>query len=433
MSDWMRRLVSVPLVGMLVVACGTSTTSTGPKPENTQPLTVAVFNPFTGPDAAFGPNSNAGCFPVSAAIQAVGGILGHKQYVCEPVDTRGDPADAVPAAQKAIATLSDLVAVLGPSSDEASATAPLFEAAKIPMMADTGEVSFDHTNLQYFWRDTPSDDYFGYGMALYAHDMGWTTAAAVFASDIGSQGTVPTVTSGFTKLGGTIVANETLAVDQSSYRSEVEKVIAAQPQVIFNEMDPQTASVFFAELRQLSGKNYPMIAIGGQYTDWVKAVTKAVGADNLSQSFHTVVGSSSTTGEAYDTWSQYLKASSAKVPDYKQWTDDPYAQANYDGLIAFALAMVAAKTTDNSVWNSYVFKVTTPSPGAVVVHTFEEGLTALNAGKTIDYVGVTGQMGFSKWHNSGGGFQVLGYSTVGTSQPVLKTYSPQDILQVANQ
>jgi branched-chain amino acid transport system substrate-binding protein len=432
MSDWTPRLGSIFMVGLVAVACGSTSTSIV-RPENSQPLTVAVFNPFTGPDAAFGPNSNAGCYPVSAAVEAIGGILGHKQYVCEPVDTRGDPADAVPAAQKAIATLTNLVAILGPSSDEASATAPLFEAAKIPMMADTGQVSFDHTNLQYFWRDTPSDDYFGYGMALFAHDSGWSTAANVFANDIGSQGTVPTVTSGFQKLGGKIVDNETLAPDQSSYRTEVEKVIAANPDVIFNELDPQTASVFFAELRQLSGKNYPMVAIGGQYTDWVKAVTQAVGADNLTASFHTLVGSSSTTGEAYDTWTQYLKASAANVPDYQQWADDPYAQANYDGLIAFALAMVAAKTTDNSVWNSYVFKVTTASPSAVVVHTFEEGVQALNAGKTIDYVGVTGQMAFSKWHNSGGGFQVLGYAPVGSNQPVLKTYSPEQVLTVANQ
>ncbi len=430
MNVWLRRIALVLLVGMVVAACG-STSSSNAHPENTLPLTVAVFNPYTGADAGFGPNSDAGCFPASAAIEAAGGILGHKKYVCLPVDTRGDPADAVPAATKLIATATNLVAILGPSSDEASATAPIFDAAKIPMMADTGEVSFDRTNLQYFWRNTPSDDYFGYGMALYAHDMGWTKAAAVFGSDIGSQGTVPTVTSGFAKLGGTIVVNETLALDQSSYRSEAERVIAAQPQVIFNEMDPQTASVFLAELHQLSSINFPLITILAQYSDWRKAVAQAVGANNLSQSLHIVVGSSSTTGDAYDTWSNYLLASSANVPNPKQWVDDPYAQANYDGLIAFALAMVAAHSSDNSVWNPYVFKVTTPGPGATIVHTFAEGKQALEQGKTINYVGVTGQMGFTKWHNSGGGFQVLGYAAPGATLPVLKVYTPQDILAVA--
>lgn len=430
MNDWMRRVVWLPAVALVVVGCGGGGSTSG-HTENTQPLNVAVFVPFTGPDAAFGPNSNAGCFPASLAIQAAGGVLGHKLFACRDVDTRGDPADAVPAAEQLVATMSNLVATLGPSSDEATATAPTFEAAKIPMMAETGEVSFDHTTLQYFWRNTPADDYFGYGMALYAHDMGWTTAAGVFGNDVSAQGTVPTVTSGFTKLGGSIVINESLALDQSSYRSEVERVIAAQPQVIFNELDPQSASVFFAELRQLSGKNYPIIAINGQLTDWLKAVTAAVGANNLAQSFHTVVGSSATAGEAYDQWNQYLLASQANVPDPKQWSDDPYAQANYDGLIAFALAMVAAGTSDGSVWNQYVFKVTTPSAGATVVHTFAEGLQALKAGKTIDYVGVTGQMAFTKWHNSGGGFQVLGYAPIGTTLPVLSTITPEQVLAVA--
>ena len=82
-------------------------------------------------------------------------MLGNK-VACTSVDTRGDPADAVTAAAKMLATTPHLFGVLGPSSDEADSTAPLINAAKIPMFADTGEASFDHTKLQYFWRMTPA-------------------------------------------------------------------------------------------------------------------------------------------------------------------------------------------------------------------------------------------------------------------------------------
>jgi hypothetical protein len=37
-----------------------------------------------------------------------------------------------------------------------------------------------------------------------------------------------------------------------------------------------------------------------------------------------------------------------------------------------------------------------------MVKTFAQGKAALAAGKTIDYVGVTGQVSFDKYHNSGG-------------------------------
>ena len=123
-------------------------------------LTVAAFNPFTGPDASFGPEMMAGCLAAATAVNAAGGVLSNK-VACSSVDTRGDPADAVTAAAKMLATTPHLFGVLGPSSDEADSTAPLINAAKIPMFADTGEASFDHTKLQYFWRMTPADDVLG--------------------------------------------------------------------------------------------------------------------------------------------------------------------------------------------------------------------------------------------------------------------------------
>ncbi len=50
----------------------------------------------------------AGCIPAANLINQAGGVLGH-QVQCIAVDTRGDPADAVPAAQKLIATTQNLM------------------------------------------------------------------------------------------------------------------------------------------------------------------------------------------------------------------------------------------------------------------------------------------------------------------------------------
>src|SRR5438309_4295402 len=52
------------------------------------------------------------------------------------------------------------------------------------------------------------------------------------------------------KLGGRIVSNEKIALDQSSYRTEVESMLAGNPQVIFTEADPQTDSTFLSEVKQ---------------------------------------------------------------------------------------------------------------------------------------------------------------------------------------
>src|SRR6202011_4133232 len=96
------RVPLLVLVAVVVAACGSTTPSATPK-TYTGTLTFASFNPFTGPDASFGPEMAAGCITASNLINQSGGLLGH-QTECIAVDTRGDPADAVPAAQKMLAT-----------------------------------------------------------------------------------------------------------------------------------------------------------------------------------------------------------------------------------------------------------------------------------------------------------------------------------------
>src|SRR5260370_4598732 len=137
---------------------------------------------------------------------------------CTNVDTQGNPADAVTAAANMLATTPHLFGVLGPSSDEADATAPLINAANIPMFADTGEGLFDHTKLQYFWRMTAADDAQGDAMALYAKRKGSLRGAAVFGNNIGSQTSVPTLLKAYSALGGTMVLTQNITLRQTSYQ-----------------------------------------------------------------------------------------------------------------------------------------------------------------------------------------------------------------------
>src|SRR5215470_4046494 len=401
-----------PAAGILAVlltlaACG-SHGSTGGGSGGTGPLTFAVFNPFSGKDASFGPEQLAGCIPAAAAINAAGGILGHKKAVCKTSDSRGDPADAVPAAEQLIATTSSLVGVLGPSSDEASATVPLFNRARIPMFGDTGQAVFNQSSFKYFYRITPPDDAIGYAMAVYAHQKGYPSAAAVFGNDISSQGSLPTVVSGFKKLGGKIVLVQSIPLDQSSYRTEVSALAAAHPSVIFTEADPQTSATYLAEVKQL-GHLGPFIGTDGTtQPPWLKAVGNAVGLPNLKRYYVGAQPYAPTTGVPYQLWLAQIKAVNGQVSQpASQWYSDSYSMAAWDSINLMALAMVAAKSTDPGVFRPWIVKLATPSPGAVVVHDFAQGKAALEHGKTIQYVGATGQISFDKWQNSPGAFSIV--------------------------
>jgi branched-chain amino acid transport system substrate-binding protein len=413
------------VVALAVAGCGSSSSAPASgKDTGTNPLVYVAFNPFSGPDASFGPEEMAGCIPAAAAIQAAGGILNHKQISCKAVDSRGDPADAVPAAESLIATTGGLQGIIGPSSDEATATVPLFNRAHIPMIGDTGQAAFDHSTFQYFFRITAPDDAVGYAMALYAHQKGYTRAAGVFGADISSQGTAPTAKAGFEHLGGQILMQK-IPLDQASYRTEVLQVAAYKPQVIFTEADPQTDATYLSELTQL----YHLVPIigtnGTNQPPWFKAVGGAIGHNNLLSYYGGAQPYAPLTGASYQAWRRDLAAVASKVPQpASQWETDSYSMSYWDTVNLFALAAVMAKSTNPQVFTPYIVKVTTPKAGAVIVHDFAEGKQALLAGKQIQYVGAVGPITFDQWRNSPGQFEIVKADTALT--PVA-TYTAQQV------
>jgi branched-chain amino acid transport system substrate-binding protein len=408
------------VLSVSVTAACSSSSQSGAVEHST--LTVAAFNPFTGPDGSFGPEMMAGCYAAASAVNAAGGVLTNK-VACSAVDTRGDPADAVTAAAKMLATTPHLLGVLGPSGDEADSTAPLINAAKVSMFADTGEASFDHTTLPFFWRMTPADDVQGVAMALYAKKMGYLRAAAVFGNDIGSQGSVPTLVKSYTALGGDMVLNQKIALNQASYQPEVEQLLATHPQVIFTEASPQANATYFSELQQLNG-GHMIPVIGSDATiepQWYTAVGQAIGKPTLSKYYAGATPYAATSGPAWQAYDKALLAASKSYSVTKpvsQWTGDPYSMVDYDGFVIMALAATAAKSTSPAVFNAYVPAVTTFSPGTVKVYSYAEGVAALNAGKKIDYQGATGIVAWDKWHNSTGEFEIQGWLQNGTNPPL---------------
>jgi branched-chain amino acid transport system substrate-binding protein len=402
------RALVVAAAALLVSA--TACSSAQPAAAENPTLTVAAFNPFSGQDQSFGPEMWAGCEAAATAINAAGGVLTHK-VACMSVDTQGNPADGVTAAAKMLATTPHMLGVLGPSSDEADATAPLINAAKVPMFADTGESSFDHNKLQYFWRMVPADDVRGYAMALYAHQKGYLRAAAVFGNDTGSQIGVPTLQRGYSELGGQLVVDQKITLGQTSYQSQVEQLIAAKPQVIFTETSPTANATYLAELQQL-GHLVPVI--GTDVTiqpSWFSAMAESIGKPALTKYFVAESPYAAASGPGWQVYNKDLLASSS-VPKPPQWSTDSYTMGYYDAVVLMALAATATKSTSPAVWNASIPSLTTS--GALVVHSYAEGLAALNAGKKIDYVGATGIIAFNQWHNSGGGFEIAAYQSNGS-------------------
>ena len=188
-----RLLAGTVVVGAVLAAgCGSSSSSgsasggSGAKASAGSSLTVADVAPFTGTDAALGPTYLVSCDAATNAINAAGGVLGHKLN-CKSVDTRGDPADAVPAVHQMYASTGNLAFVIGCTSDEAASVVPIFASNKTVSFCMTGQSEFDHVKFPYFYRLVPPDLSESYAMVAMAKNNGYKKVALAFGNDIGSQ------------------------------------------------------------------------------------------------------------------------------------------------------------------------------------------------------------------------------------------------------
>lgn len=104
----------------------------------------------------------------------------------------------------------------------------------------------------------------------------------------------------------------------------------------------------------------------------------------------------------------------AQARNFNTYLSSPGGVHLYDGINLAALSMVAAKSTDRTVWAPWILKIGNGVPGAVVVRSFAEGLAALNAGKQIRYEGPGGPTNFDSFHDSPGIFQIDIYDPTGS-------------------
>ncbi|HEX3979343.1 MAG TPA: ABC transporter substrate-binding protein [Solirubrobacteraceae bacterium] len=381
-------------------------------------LTIADVAPFTGTDAALGPTYLVACDATTKAINADGGVLGHK-FKCKSVDTRGDPADAVPAVRQMYASTSNLSLVIGCTSDEAASVTPVFGSNKTVSFCMTGQAEFDHVKFPYFYRLVPPDLSESYAMVAIAKHQGYKRIALAFGNDIGSQTFVKPAIAAIKKAGMSLVANETLDLSATTFRTEAARIANAKPDVIMTEALGPTEASFLSEVKQLGGgKQIPVIGTSATISpDWFKSVSASIGGAALASNFSADNLVVETSGPAYATFSKAINAEKGKVGStgsFSTYLTAPGAVHLYDGINLAALAMLASHSTSSDSFKPWIEKIGDGVPGATVVHSFSEGAAALKQGKKIRYIGPGGPTSFDAYHDSTGIFQVDKYTADGT-------------------
>ena len=418
----------VLIVAAALVGCSSNTssstsaaggsTATGSSAASGAPITVADVAPFSGPDAALGPTYLASCYGATAAINSAGGVLGH-ELTCKSVDTRGDPADAVPAVNQMFASTPNLGLVIGCTSDEAASVAPVINAHKMAMFCMTGQSEFDSVHFPYFYRLVPPDLEESYAMVAIAQQLHYNKIALAFGNDIGSQTFIQPAIAALKKAGMTLTTNQTLDLKATTFRTEAEAIIQSHPDAIMTEALGAADPTLFQEISQLNGgKMIPIIATSAAISPaFFKSSAAAVGATTFTSNFHADNLVVETSGPAYQAFSKALLGEQGKVPgvtgDFTTYLSAPGGVHLYDGINLAALAMLMSKSTSPSVYGPDIIKIGNGVSGATVCYSFAACAASLKAGNAIRYEGPGGPTNFDSFHDSTGIFQVDTYSDNG--------------------
>lgn len=408
-----KGLIAGTMLSLLAVsACGNSSGgSKGGGSSSAGDPVYGVLSCFTGRLASLGEAMLQGSEVAQKVVNDAGGVNG-KQVQLVHADTSCDLADAVPATQNLLS--KNVTGIIGPESQEIAAVEPILKQNKIVDEFQGGDTGRDHQTDPYLFRDSPSDSQLGVAMALYAHQKGYKTAALLFYNDVAAQTLVAPIKAAYAKLGGTITDTVNVAPGQTSYRAQVQQVLAGKPDVIFTQTDAPTAAVLFRELQQANNLATPIIGTDvTSGSDYLKAITYPVAKAHLVSIY-----GASVSGAGSDA---FTKNFTTLHPGQQ-----PLANANYayDAVISLALAQQSAKSTEGSATQQAMTKVTN-TPGTAC-STYVDCLALLKAGTKINYEGASGSLNYNQYNNTFGPYGAYVTDDTGNEKQVA-TLSAADL------
>lgn len=226
------KIVIWLIVIVVVIAIGVSLSKKGGD-TGTGPIKIGFIGPLTGDAANIGQNSKAA---VSIAVEEINNAGGINKRPLEVIyeDGQCNGKTASNAANKLINVDKVPVILGGACSGETSAFAGASEQAKVVTLSYCSSVPTLTQAGDYIFRDYPSDIYQGKFGAEYVYNtLGKKKVAVLYVKSDWGVGVEKVFVDSFTKLGGTIVANEGYDQTSRDLRSQLTKIKATKPDLLY--------------------------------------------------------------------------------------------------------------------------------------------------------------------------------------------------------
>jgi branched-chain amino acid transport system substrate-binding protein len=347
---------------------------------------IGALCPVTGSGSPFGSGMQKMVISAAEAVNAAGGAAGRKIEVVSE-DTQTSPQAAVLAAKKLI-DVNKVQAVLGTwSSGVSLAVVPLTNGANIILMNTSGApaLSVPPANAKGLsYRFQATNDRFGRAFAEICEKEGFKRPATMAFNNASGIGNTEGFRKAWEAKGHKVVESVVYEPNQPTYRSELQKILAANPDVIVTGSYLADTTIIMREWYQ-SGQPVKWVMPG-----WAASpdLVKAVGPDVVEG----VISVDSISNENAPSYKAYDEAYRKAMGQPGQ--SNVYAAMTWDMVHVLALAIEAANSTDTAAVNAKIREVSNP-PGQQV-HTYAEAKEALKKGK-INFEGASSVLDFDQY------------------------------------
>jgi branched-chain amino acid transport system substrate-binding protein len=347
--------------------------------QSKEPIPIGTLCPLTGAGGAYGPDMQKAIVTVADRINKSGGIHGRPLQLFHE-DSQTNPEAAVRAARKLI-DVNHAVALMSTFASAVTlAVKPLAVESKVFYFSVSGADAITEGNHGgYIARTQPNTKLQGHVYAKWVLSrkefkrVAYMALQTPFAVPFGDN------FMGTLKTGGVTIADNLIYEDKKpSYRSEITRVLASNPDLIMIEGYTPDTVVITKELYRAAYKGAmlgPAFAVNAKFVEGAGGeVAEGVWAIDPAPSFDSAA------------YKQFLSA----IP---QADKNPYAPQAWDHMTMVGLALAAGRgEVSGSVIKDNLRAISNP-PGAIVT-SYEDGARLLREGKKINYEGASGSCDF---------------------------------------
>ena len=342
-------------------------------------IKMGIILGFTGPIESLTPDMAGSAEVAFKEASDSGNLLGGEKIVVVRADSTCIDAGAATAAAERLVTSEKVAAIMG--ADCSGVTTAIANNVAVPNgvpMISPSATSPALTTIKdngYFFRTAPSDARQGQVLAKIVMDRGISEIAVTHTNNDYGKGLTDSFNSAYTALGGKISATVPHEDGKADYSAEVASLDASGAEVlaVFGYVDQGGRYMIQTSLD--TGAFDKFILADGMYGD---SLLENIDGD-LTGTFGSVPGTASNGADIFK----------KIAADAGLNAGGPYTGESYDAAALLVLAMQRARSTNGESIADNLLAVANAPGTKILPGELAKGLSILNSGGPIDYVGAT--------------------------------------------